>query len=265
MRNLTWILQKNLTSELHRWLQALDDCGSSYREIDVIPFSDDLPDVSFATDYAICHGTNTMIKNCHKKGWNPGVFFTPDHFRPSLWQKIYGPHFLNHDGAMMKLGEISIPSFFGRGDLMAFVRPNGDFKDFTGSIVDNEGWERFVASVKEGGYSFDDQLEVFAAPLKEIVEEYRTFIVNGKVISASKYRLRTMLDKKPGAPQEVINFARIMAKIWSPEKAYVMDVARLQSGECKLLELNCFNASGVYAAPLEPIIYAVESLFPMSL
>lgn len=29
----------------------------------------------------------------------------------------------------------------------------------------------------------------------------------------------------------------------------------------KVLELNCFNCSGVYLAPIKPIIEAIESIF----
>jgi hypothetical protein len=260
MKNITWIIQTNLTSEVHRWKMALEACGSAYRDVEIVPFSDDLPDVSYVTDFALAHGTTSMIKNAHKKGWT--VFFNPENFRPSLWRLKYGRNFLNYDGYACKLGETSLMGLSDK-DCMSFVRPNGDFKDFSGSVVDIRGWTKFVQDVQSGGYPFDDQLEIFAAPAKNLFEEYRMFIVNGVVVSSSKYRLRTILDKKPGAPKEVVMFANNMAAIWNPERAYVMDVCKTDQGELKVLELNCFNASGVYAAPIEPIIEAVEFMYPM--
>lgn len=261
MKDVVWIMQKNLTSEVHRWERALVENKSSFRMIEIVPFSDDLPDVEFTPGANIvCHGSTTLIRNAHKKNWKPGIFFNPDNFRPSLWKIKYGPHFLNSDGVVRKMSELSLPGIADR-DGLAFVRPNGDFKDFSGSVVDYYGWEKFLKSVQEGGYTFDDQLEVYAAPCKSLFEEYRMFIVDGKVVSSSKYRLRSILDKKPNAPQEIADFANKMARIWSPEKAFVMDICKTDQGELKLLELNCFNASGVYAAPLIPIICAVEALF----
>ncbi len=260
MNNVTWIIQTNLTSEIHRWKMALERCDSAYRDVEIVPFSDDLPDVSYVTEFAVAHGTTSLIKNAHKKGWI--VFFDPDNFRPSLWKIKYGRNFLNYDGGVMKMCDLSLPGIADK-DGMTFVRPNGDFKDFSGSVVDYHGWEKFVKSVQEGGYTFDDQLEVYAAPAKNLFEEYRMFVVDGKVVSSSKYRLRTILDKKPNAPSEIVDFANEMADIWSPEKAYVMDVCKTDKGELKLLELNCFNASGVYAAPIEPIIEAIEKFFPI--
>ena len=259
MKDVVWIMQKNLTSEVHRWELALCENKSSFRMIEIVPFSDDLPDVEITPGAnTVCHGTTSLIKNAHKKGW--GVFFNPDNFRPGLWKQKYGRNFLNYDGYVQKMCELSLPGIADK-DGLTFVRPNGDFKDFSGSVVDYHGWEKFLKSVQEGGYTFDDQLEVYAAPCKSLFEEYRMFVVNGKVVSSSKYRLRTILDKKPGCPDEIEAFANKMARIWSPEKAYVMDVCKTDQGEIKLLELNCFNASGVYAAPLLPVIRAVEALY----
>lgn len=256
-----WVVQKNLTSEFHRWERALWENKSSFRHIEIIPFSDSLPDVDIDPGTpVIVYGSTTLIKNLHTKDWKPGAFFNPDNFRPSLWRIKYGRNFLNYDGCVHKMCELSIPGVSSK-DGYAFVRPNGDFKDFSGSVVDYHGWEKFLKSVQEGGYTFDDQLDVYAAPCKNLFEEYRMFIVDGKVVSSSKYRLRTILDKKPGCPDDILSFAQEMADIWSPERAYVMDVCRTDQGSIHLLELNCFNASGVYAAPLLPIINAVEGLF----
>jgi hypothetical protein len=248
-----------LTSEAHRWIAAFERCGSAYRDVEIIPFSDDLPDVSYTTTHALAHGTTSMIKNAHKKGWT--VYFNPENFRPGLWRLKYGPNFVNYRGAVCKMGETDLVGFTD-SDGLCFIRPNGDFKDFSGSVVDVRGWRKFVWDVQQGGYPFTDQLEIYIAPWQGLFEEYRMFIVNGTVVSSSKYRLRSVLDKKPGAPKEAIAFANEMAQIWSPEKAYVMDVCKTDKGEWKLLELNCFNASGVYAAPIEPIIEAVEFMYP---
>lgn len=252
-----WIIQSNLTSESHLWDRALWENKSSFRHIEIIPFSDDLPDVDVDSGTpVICHGSTTLIKNAHKKDWKPGIFFNPYNFEPSTWCDAYGRHFLNwNSDKFMHLKDLDIPEGEWR-----FVRPNGDFKDFSGSVVDKAGWDKFKKSVQEGGYPFTDELVIMATQVRNIFEEYRCFVVDGKVVSVSKYRLRSILDKKPGAPEDVLSFAQKMANIWSPEKAYVMDVCKMDEGNLHIVELNCFNCSGVYAAPMLPIIQAVEKL-----
>lgn len=257
MKNLTWIVQSNVSPEHDKWFMALKRAGSEYRAIKIIPFADELDDVEYSTPYAIAHGSTTLIKNAPKKLWNPGIFFNSENFRPSVWKEKYGSHFVNHLGLVCKLKDVQFEQF---GDYM-FVRPDGDFKDFSGSLVSEEGLKKFIDEVNIGGCLFDGNLEVYIAPVIDIVHEWRLFIVDGKVASASKYKLRTMLDKKAGAVPEVYEFANKMVQIWNPEKAYVMDICETSDGEFKLLELNCFNASGVYLAPIEPIIEAVEKMF----
>jgi hypothetical protein len=257
VKKLTWIIQSNVSSEHDKWFDALQRTGSVYKPIKVIPFSDDLEDIEVSTPYAIAHGTTSLMKNSHKKPWNPGIFFNPENFKPSVWREKYGTHFVNYAGTMSKLKDVHFLPF---AELM-FLRPDGDFKDFSGSLVSKDGLKKFIDEVNIGGCMFDENLEVYLAPLSDIVHEWRTFVIDGKVVAASKYKLRTMLDKKSGAPQEVFDFAAKMVELWNPEKAYVMDICQLSNGEYKFLELNCFNASGVYLAPIDPIILAVEALF----
>ena len=257
MKNLTWIIQSNVSHEHDKWFMALKKMDSPYRAIKIIPFSEGLDDVQYDTPYAVVHGTTTLIKNAHKKLWNPGAFFNPDNFRPSLWKEKYGEDFVNHAGFLCKLKDADVSKI---GDY-CFIRPDGDLKDFSGSLVSKDGLKKFIDEVNVGGCAFDENLDVFLAPELDIVHEWRCFVVNGKVVAASKYKLRTMLDKKEGAPQEVIEFANIMAEKWSPEKAFVMDICETAYDTFKILELNCFNASGVYLAPIEPIIEAVENIY----
>lgn len=256
-KNLTWIIQSNVSPEHDKWFKALERTGSVYKPIKIIPFSDELEEVQIDTPYAIAHGSTTLMKNCNKKPWNPGIFFNPENFRPSVWKEKYASNFVNNLGMKIKLKDITKFPF---GEY-AFIRPDGDFKDFSGSLVSEEGLKKFIDEVNIGGCMFDSSLEVYLAPVHDIVHEWRLFVVDGEVVSATKYKLRTMLDKKAGAPEEVYDFANKMIHIWNPEKAYVMDICQTSDGEFKLLELNCFNASGVYLAPIEPIIEAVEKIY----
>jgi len=258
VKNLTWIIQSNVSQEHEKWFPALEKAGSIYVPIKIIPFADELEDVKIETPYAIAHGTTSLMKNAPKKPWNPGIFFNAENFKPSTWKEKYGRHFVNHQGFHCPL---SFLDTFPFGELPFFIRPNGDFKDFSGSLVTKDGIKKFIEEVNIGGCLFDSSLEVYVANIVDIVHEWRLFVIGGKVVSASKYKLRTMLDKKEGAPNHIIDFANDLIRIWNPEKAYVMDICQTSEGEIKLLELNCFNASGVYLAPVEPIIKAVEALF----
>jgi hypothetical protein len=246
-------MQTNFSSEVVRWLSAFEECGSKYKTVEIIPFSDSLPDVD-TEGPTIARGTTTMIKNAHKKGW--GLFFNEENFRPSLWQKKYDKYLFNHDGEVYRIKDLH--TFKGDD---CFLRPNSDMKDFSGSRIDRAGLVKFYNEVMAGEFPFNGDTEVFLAPLKDIYKEYRIFIVNGEPVAWSQYRLRSMLAKKAEVPMDIIKFARLMAKQWSPEKAYVMDICTDNEEMPYVLELNCFNASGVYLADVLNIVKAVEGLY----
>lgn len=258
--SLTWIVQKNLTSELARWIEALESEGSKYKLMEIVPFADDLPDLAVSGP-ALCYGTTTMIKNAHKKDWKPGVFFNPDKFRPSLWKMVYGKYFFNKDGITLPVSDLTCLLELEPDLKDAFLRPNSDMKDFSGSRVDRAGMEKFAKEVIAGEFPFPPTTEVFLAPLKSIYKEYRVFIVDGKAVASSQYRLRSMLAKRAEVPLPVEYFAEKMASMWSPDIAFVMDIAEDDDNNFHVLELNCFNASGVYLCNVKNIVKAVEYLF----
>jgi len=253
--SVTWIMQQNLSSEKLVFLRALDSLGSKWKPIEIIPFSEELPDVEVEGP-AIVYVSTTLIKNAPKKNWNPGVFFTPEKFKSSVWLQKYGKNMLNSDGRVCTLQEL-----FDNSPEEMFLRPNNDLKDFSGSLTDREGLRKFYESVSSGGFLFGTDLEVFVAETKAIHKEWRCFIVDGRVVASSQYRFRSMLVKSGNVPNEVIDYANEMAAIWSPEKAFVMDICETMDRELRVLELNCFNASGVYQCEVVDIVKAVEALF----
>lgn len=256
--SVTWIMQQNLVSEPQKWIEALEAMGSKWKPITIIPFADSLEDVE-VDGPALVYGSTTLIKNAHQKNWNPGVFFNPDNFRPSLWNEKYGQEMFNFDGEVYRVRDLH--TFTGKD---CFLRPNSDMKEFSGSRVDLDGLQKFYTEVMKGDFPFDGNTEVFLAPLKEIHREWRCFIVNGAVVASSQYRFRSLLLKSPDVPMKVKMYAAKMAHKWSPEKAYVMDICDDMDGNLKILELNCFNASGVYECDVKSIIRAVERMFDES-
>jgi len=254
--SVMWVLQNNLLQEkLEPWKDAVLRRGSKLAEISIIPFADELPDVPAHEGPIVCYGSTTMIKNAKAKGWNPGIFFDVENFRCSKWNEMYGQNMFNSDGYVSALKDLKdLPDLF-------FMRPDNDLKDFSGSVVSPEGLQKFVDSVSAGGFLFDGNLQVFVEPTKPIHKEWRCFIVNGKVASCSQYRFRSALLLDHRVPKEVKEFAERMAAIWSPERAFVMDVCETMERELKILELNCFNASGVYHCDVDAIVEAVEALF----
>lgn len=253
---MLWIIQKNFNNNFDKWINALESNESHYKTLEIVPFSDSLPDVDLGDHKEVLvYGTTTMIKNASKK-WNPGTFFNPENFKCSTWIEKYGNNCFNYGGKVWVLKDLiqNCPE-------TCFIRPNNDLKDFSGVVVKKESVLDFYENVKKGDYLFDENLEVYVAPIKHIQKEWRVFIVGGKAITASQYKLKSMIALDQKVEQRVLDFAQSMSDIWCPEKAFVMDICLTLENELKLLELNCFNASGAYLCDLTKIVKSVEDLF----
>lgn len=250
---MIWIIQEGQNST-EKWIKALTDNGSNFKTIKIIPFDDNLAHVETGDEAVVVYGTTTLIKNA-SKNWKPGSFFNVENFKCSTWLKAYGDHCFNSDNRICKLKDLltDCPD-------ECFIRPNNDLKDFSGVIVKKENLMDQIANIQKGGFLFDDNLEVLIAPIKHIQKEWRFFIIDGKVVTGSQYKLKSMVILDSKIEQRVIDFAQSMANIWSPEKAFVMDICLNNQDELKVLELNCFNGSGTYLCDIPKIIQAIEAL-----
>src|SRR5687767_13929858 len=96
---------------------------------------------------------------------------------------------------------------------------------------------------------------------KEIWSETRTWVVDGKVVTASGYKLGTL--KRYTTPEQIdpriTSFANECAQIWSPNRAYVLDVAETEDG-LKIAEINNLNSAGWYRFDMQKMIMSLEAL-----
>lgn len=101
-----------------------------------------------------------------------------------------------------------------------------------------------------------DSLIVCAPPV-EILAEYRTWFVDGKLVASSQYKYGARILHSADVSQDVLDFAQTMVNIWQPERAFVLDICRTDEG-LRILEVNTINAAGFYAADVFAIWKAIE-------
>lgn len=137
-----------------------------------------------------------------------------------------------------------------------FIRPNLDTKQFSGMLIEaKECADWFVDAMEcdsSGSYKMTPETEVVLAIPQQIQAEWRWFIVGGKVISGSMYRLRGRLIKDRETDSFVIKDAQKLASGWLPHECCVMDTA-LVGGRLKVTEFNCINSSGFYDHDVDTI------------
>ena len=100
------------------------------------------------------------------------------------------------------------------------------------------------------------------APCKEILAEYRFFIIEGQVVTGSQYKIGDRVQSSTIIPSDIYQYASEQAARWQPNRAFAIDIAQTHQGP-KIIELNSANSAGFYACDIGKIVDAVERLGPV--
>lgn len=256
-----WVIQNNLYSEegYASLIDALERQGVSYSVHKCVPFVGTLePDCTPPPGQVVVMGSYTLAVAAQKRGWTPGVFLN-DNFDFRVQIKHWGDAMLNSDSIVCALKDVPEQIY------PFFMRPVLDSKSFTGEVTDwpsfVEWRDRVLALRPEDGATVTGETLVQVCSKKEIYSETRTWIVDGRVVTASGYKLGTRRLKNylPECDPIIALFAETQAAIWSPHRAYCLDVADTPDG-LKIIEVNNLNSAGFYAANMGKLLHAIETM-----
>jgi len=251
--NVTWVVQTNMgghyTEDL---MSACKNLGLKFIADEVIPFSDNLPNVPNRSP-TIFYGATRWINNIYENNiWSPGVFFNPESVF-TLWRKKYGIKTLNWDGRVTTLNKLASQPY--DSERLLFIRPVSDQKEFAGNVMPFKEIKEWDKRIQTDVPDFGNLPIVVAEPVG-ISHEWRLFVVNGKISSGSHYREHQKLTIHSDIPKEVIEFAEKRIKEYSPAPVFVMDIG--QSVNLYVIEIGCFNSAGFYATDVEKVVCDVS-------
>lgn len=241
---MDFVIQSNMLSAEQRQVIANAVAGLPHRFVELVPFSREIVSDTPLTDLDhIPHGSTSFVEEALRRGWT-GLSFDADRFS-------YDTAVANRDD-MLNTGSI-LPAreatAFLRGlptDTSVFMRPAHDLKQFAGSVYTADDAADFLkdamACASSGSYKIDPDLLIVVSEPRNLLIEWRWFIIGGQVVDGSMYRRNGQLTKRH-APEWLCG---ALADNWLPDPCCVMDTALLDSGEIKVVEFNCINGSGFY-------------------
>ncbi len=257
-----WLVQSNSYNDgdYQKIINAMKWTNSQFKSVSMRPFTNEvrgLPN-NYKELPIVLLGTVNFAKWGQKKNL-PGVWWN-DNFNFEIQKNFYKDEMLNFDSEIHLFGDI--PKYEGE----RFIRPVDDGKAFSGEIV---SYNRLSAWQDSILYLNSKQLKpttkVQLASVKSIFREYRLFMVNGRYVAGSMYfednkyiRKRMSLNMIESTDDFIVEYAEDMANIWMPDKVFVMDIALLNDGTMKIIEINNANASGLYESDVSSFIHAVN-------
>jgi hypothetical protein len=119
---------------------------------------------------------------------------------------------------------------------------------------------KLIDAMERLGFLHREVAMVHIAPRKDLQREFRTWIIKGKVVTASQYRIGNKTVHERCTEPLVIQFAQQMADIYCPADEFVLDVCMTDVG-MRIVEVNCINCAGFYEADLQKLLVAVQENF----
>lgn len=197
-------------------------------------------------------GTTSMQAVSEAHGWSPGYITAP-----SQQEGIahWGEHMLNHNARWGRIDEIIPP------DGEFFIRPDLDLKAFSGTVMVPKKFEEFRKGIMDvqGWTTCPPETIVMIAPIQTIWSEYRMYVIDGKVRTASRYKTGNTVAYSPEVGDMFINYANDRVAEWNPRIAFVMDIAHTPDGP-KIIETNAISSSGFYAIDMNVFVGEINVL-----
>lgn len=254
---MLWVVQQDLFIENKRGalLAALDRLDIPFLLVKVSNNRIE-PDVPVDNDSPIITNGSIMLSNiANARGWWPGSLFN-ENFSYEVWSDFYGPLLLNKDAVFSTLGA-AVPELE-----KVFVRPVADTKTFNGRVFERDEFLQFQQDSlcgKPGAPSPATPI-LWAAP-KKVGQEHRHYIVDGQVVTSSRYKLAGQPNFSEGADAAVLDVVRKAIALWQPARAFVLDTYTA-GNEVGIVEIGGICHAGLYEADLIKLVHALDSMEP---
>lgn len=263
---MNFVFQKKFSEKMdqegHELMVLCEELDINFHPITVVPFEHTVVEhetIENLEGYTVAYGSNVMEIVSKNYGWTPGIFLV-SHDEKSV-RDAFGSDYINNEMLICNtenyLSSIKKAGFHDTE--FFFMKPN-DYKYFPGTIVDRKMMP-FVIESEGRRYGTPDVYELCISTVKYIKAEWRFFVVQGEVVDGSKYHAEEFrLDVQVGFKKEAGEFAEKMVSKFDPDGTFVIDIAEMQNGEYKVVEVNGLNSSGFYKIDKKKLLMALKNM-----
>lgn len=252
---VTWILERDVFSEkcFNEMVSHFKDNGIPYHVVRIIPFIHEIegkcPSVS---NPVVVYGSIGIQKLAQMREWIPGVFTDPTKFNYETYRDALGDLLLNPDCIRMPMSQVA--SYLNEsGRDYFFIKPNGDTKEFAGTLMEASDFATWHRKMLDTGYLDGNDFDIVISDPKKLDCEWRIVVVDGKISSSSLYRQYQMVKPEQHIIPEVADLVMKAHSKFVPAPVYVIDIAQTENG-FRVIEYNTFNSAGMYACDVGCVI-----------
>jgi len=261
--SVKWLIEPEVFQDDQQgFLDALRDLNIEHKAVKFGVAYEDYYKQFKEEDCVVFSGSLQFAKRINRETkWIPGAYCNLPQFECLYYYPRFGEFLLNHDYVMLPFGELLRRKKFlfetiGESGCL-FLRPSSGFKTFTGFVVHED---EFAKELKY--LPLDAEALVIASRPVNLGREWRTVVVNNKIIAASQYKEGRNFDRIAEVPQVVLDYGQhVLDSIkYQPDPVWILDLCETKSEEIKVLEVGSFSCSGLYACDPVAVITAVNEV-----
>lgn len=247
-----WLLQKNIWNEYgyHRFMTSIEEQGIPFEEVHLIPFTENFEKHIDCVPKLI-FGSGRFVNVCRMRGFPTFKSFLP-------YEKFYPAcNWINGEGEDVKWGDLPNYDF----SEPKFIKPYTE-KFFTGRVFESVA-DLNKVQLATSFITNDNEELVRVSNAAIIRHEVRFYVIGGKIISGSLYRVDRRVDHRridklhPAwkACEDILESGYI-------DDAFVIDLGCSEDHglSWKIVELNNINSSGLYECDTDAIVRAFNQL-----
>lgn len=239
-----FILQQNINeNDLNDLIECITETHNTYETFYHIPFDTSYPKILNTINvfvYAASSVTDEIYNNegCvfnHTSEINmhdyyektPSMMWSPRAFQGTLQD---------------------VTTLLEHTDIDIFVRPAIDNKLFSGQVCTQSEFIDMAKQMIEADSTLANE-EIFIGSINYPEYEYRLFVVGGKVVASSQYRVNGDVIPLEGSPPNVKKLAEKFYKLNKLPSACVIDIGTgydNDSSKIGIIEVNSIHNSGFY-------------------
>jgi len=265
---------KFLIQDVERFNYVIHDDFKNLKELgfDIIPFGvisftsemTGVEDLNSEDIYIIRGGTKivSMIEQGTISNISPDLLKNlrksvhhNDKFDQKYYSKLCLP-LLNNSPLIVKI-EANLDLSF---NIDKFVKPSSDMKAFNAGIM--KKGTLLKDYIQSGLYRKEYMKEnVLIHDCLKIHSEFRFICIKDKVISGSQYKESGEVKVNKNIPIEILDAAEKYCRLYQPDDIYTMDLCKMDNGEIKIVEYNCWNGAGLYQSDIKKIFKSVYEYY----
>jgi len=268
-----WIVEKHLFPEYENELKdAIISSGESCYMFDdtkhTFNFDKNIKEKFTNQDWIIFYGSLQRGRQILKEtDFLPGIFLTLENYECYKYYSYYGDNMVNDNYLFLSFNDIirnknKIFDFFKTESI--FIRPSNGYKTFTGQLLHKDNFEKELDTLSKSYGGIDVDQLVLLSSYKKICEESRFVVVNkngsNSIIDGNVYMINNELVKHRKVDECALIYANSIIDKYTPDKAFTIDIAKLEDGSYKVLEIGSFCCAGLYNMDIEKVVNGINDL-----